>query len=310
MSAGSATLAAFDVGTAQILLGKQGRYDSISVVGSPDVTPRALAARIRPLLSETETVRTAAAEAASVNKSVTGGLGGIKYILLAFAGIALFVGAFVIFNTISMTVAQRTRELATLRTLGASRRQVLRSVLLESAVIGALASLFGLASGSGSSRRSRRCSRASRRPGRCSRPRPSSSRSSSGPGITLLAGLFPALRATRVPPIAAVREGAVLPVGRFHRYKPYVAGAVIVLAVLAIAAGVLSGGGAKAVLVPAAGGMLLLFIGVAMISSHLVAPLIRVVGRTRPPARRLDGPAGLGQLRTQPSRGPRPRRRR
>src|SRR5437763_5560251 len=147
VSAGSATLAAFDVGTAQVLLGKQGRYDSISVVGSPDVTPRVLAARIRPLLSETETVRTSAAEAASVNKSVTGGLGGLKYILLAFGGIALFVGAFVIFNTISMTVAQRTRELATLRTLGASRRQVLRSVLLESAVIGALASLFGLVLG-------------------------------------------------------------------------------------------------------------------------------------------------------------------
>ena len=149
VSSGSATLAAFDVSTAQVLLGKQGRYDSISVVGSPDVTPRALAARIRPLLSETETVRTSAAEAASVNKSVTGGLSGLKYILLAFAGIALFVGAFVIFNTISMTVAQRTRELATLRTLGASRRQVLRSVLLESAVIGALASLFGLVLGLG-----------------------------------------------------------------------------------------------------------------------------------------------------------------
>src|SRR5207247_9214955 len=65
-----------------------------------------------------------------------------------------------------------------------------------------------------------------------------------GTGITLLAGLFPALRATRVPPIAAVREGATLPVGRFHRYKPYVAGAVIGLAVLAIAAGLLSRGGA------------------------------------------------------------------
>src|SRR5206468_1902262 len=86
VSSGSATLAAFDVHTAQVLLGKQGRYDSISVVGSPDVTPRALAARIRPLLSETETVRTSSAEAASVNKSVTGGLGGLKYILLAFGG--------------------------------------------------------------------------------------------------------------------------------------------------------------------------------------------------------------------------------
>jgi putative ABC transport system permease protein len=110
-----------------------------------------------------------------------------------------------------------------------------------------------------------------------------------GTGITLLAGLFPALRATRVPPISAVREGALLRVGRFHRYKPYVAGFLIACAALAIAAGILSGGGAKAVLVPAAGGMLLLFIGFAMISNHLVAPLIRVVGA---PARRLGGSAG------------------
>ena len=128
-----------------------------------------------------------------------------------------------------------------------------------------------------------------------------------GTGITLLAGLFPALRATRVPPIAAVREGALLPVGRFNRYKPYVAGVVIVLAVLAIAAGVLSGGGAKAVLLPAAAGMLLLFIGVAMISSRLVAPLILVVGGARSPTRWLHGPAGFSQLRTQPSEGLRPR---
>ena len=289
VSSGSATLAAFDVSTAQVLLGKQGRYDSISVVGSPDVTPRALAARIRPLLSETETVRTSAAEAASVNKSVTGGISGIKYILLAFGGIALFVGAFVIFNTISMTVAQRTRELATLRTLGASRRQVLRSVLLESAVIGALASLFGLVLGLGLFKALETLFTGLPQAGTVFSAQTVVVTIVLGTGITLLAGLFPALRATRVPPIAAVREGAVLPVGRFHRYKPYVAGVVIVLAVLAIAAGVLSGGGAKAVLVPAAGGMLLLFIGVAMISSRLVAPLIRVVGV---PARRLGGSMG------------------
>ena len=70
-----------------------------------------------------------------------------RYFLLVFAGIALFVGAFVIFNTFSITVAQRTREFATLRTIGASRRQVLGSVILESLVIGLLASLIGLGLG-------------------------------------------------------------------------------------------------------------------------------------------------------------------
>src|SRR3954449_1104193 len=211
VSSGSATLAAFDVHTAQVLLGEQGRYDSIAVVGSPDVTPPALAARIRPLLSDTETVRTSSAEAASVNKSVTGGLGGLKYILLAFAGIALFVGAFVIFNTISMTVAQRTRELATLRTLGASRRQVLRSVLLESAVIGAVASLFGLVLGLGLFKGLEALFTGLPQAETVFAAQTVVITIALGTGITLLAGLFPALRATRVPPIA--------PSARAPRYR-------------------------------------------------------------------------------------------
>ena len=73
----------------------------------------------------------------------------VRYVLLAFGAIALFVGSFVIFNTLSVTVAQRTRELATLRTLGASRRQVLASVVLEALLIGAVASLIGLVAGLG-----------------------------------------------------------------------------------------------------------------------------------------------------------------
>ena len=73
----------------------------------------------------------------------------VRYVLLAFGGIALFVGSFVIFNTLSVTVAQRTREFATLRTLGASRKQVLGSVVVEGLVIGVFASLIGLVAGLG-----------------------------------------------------------------------------------------------------------------------------------------------------------------
>src|SRR5438045_7155650 len=74
-------------------------------------------------------------------------MGKIRAFLLGFGGIALLVGAFVIFNTLSITVAQRTREFATLRTLGASRKQVMRSVRLEGLVIGLLASVIGLVTG-------------------------------------------------------------------------------------------------------------------------------------------------------------------
>jgi putative ABC transport system permease protein len=289
VSVGSATIAAFDVATAQTLLDKTGRFDTISVIARPGVSAERLAAEIRPLLSKTETVRTAAAQADSANKAVTGGTNGLRYILLAFAAIALFVGAFVIFNTISMTVAQRTREFATLRTLGASRRQVLRSVLLESAVIGATASAFGLGLGLGLAKALTVLFKGLPQAGTVVSIRTVIVTMAVGTGVTLVAGLFPALRATRIPPISAVREGAVMTAGRFARYKPYVALVLVALAIFAIAAGVFSDGGAQSVLVPAAAGMLLLFVGVAMISSRLVAPLIRIVGL---PARLLGGSAG------------------
>ena len=90
----------------------------------------------------------AAADAAETNEGITF----ITYILLGFGGVALFVGAFVIFNTLSITVAQRTREFATLRTLGGSRKQVLGSVVIEGFVIGLLASIVGLFLGLASER--------------------------------------------------------------------------------------------------------------------------------------------------------------
>ena len=92
-------------------------------------------------------MRTGADQAAKDEKDVAGFVKYIRYFLVGFGMVALFVGGFVIFNTLSITVAQRTRELATLRTLGASRRQVLRSVVLEAFVIGLFASLVGLAAG-------------------------------------------------------------------------------------------------------------------------------------------------------------------
>src|SRR4029450_2908427 len=92
-------------------------------------------------------VRSGAEQAAEDQKGVDEFVRFIRYFLLAFGGIALFVGAFVIFNTLSITVAQRTRELGTLRSLGASRAQVLGSVVLEGLALGAAASVAGLALG-------------------------------------------------------------------------------------------------------------------------------------------------------------------
>jgi hypothetical protein len=110
---------------AQQMFDKQGLYDEIDVSARPGISSQQLVRAIAPLLPATAEVKTAANQVQETTKHVEEGMAIVRYVLLAFGAIALFVGAFVIFNTLSVTVAQRKRELATLRTLGASRRQVL-----------------------------------------------------------------------------------------------------------------------------------------------------------------------------------------
>src|SRR5262249_642735 len=148
VSIGGATIAVFDVATARTILQQQG-YDTISVAAKPGISQARLTREIAPVLPARVQVRTAKAQARHLATQGEAGANALPYLLLAFGGIALFVGAFVIFNTISITVSQRTRELATLRTIGASRRQVRRSILVESGAIGVSASVVGLFAGLG-----------------------------------------------------------------------------------------------------------------------------------------------------------------
>jgi putative ABC transport system permease protein len=293
VSIGGATLAAFDVPTAQEVFDKRDQLDGISVAAKPGVSETELAAEITPLLPPTVEAKTADAAATAASRDTSQGIKIFRIILLTFGGIALFVGAFVIFNTISITVAQRAREFATLRTLGASRRQVLRSVLLESFAIGALASLIGLFAGLGLAKGLSALLTAVG----IDLPKASTVFALrtvviamvTGTLITLVAGLFPALRATRVPPIAAVREGAVLPQSRHAHLRPVLAVVVVALGLVMLADGIFVAKSAKGVLIPLGIGTLLLFVGVAMVSNHLVRPLAALVGA---PARRFGGTAG------------------
>ncbi len=292
VSIGGATLAVFDVPTAASILGKSG-YDDISVAATTGVSETRLAAEIKPLLPSVAQVRTGSQQASHDATQVTGASALITDVLLAFGGIALFVGAFVIFNTITITIAQRTRELATLRTLGASRRQVRRSVMLESAVIGLAASIAGLFAGLGLARGLNAAFVALGvklpQAGTVLAVRTIIVSLLVGTLVTLAAGLFPAIRATRVPPISAVREGAVLPASRHAARRPYVAGAVMLLGLVVIVQGLFASSGAQSVLMLLGAGTLLLFIGVALVSSYVVRPLASVVGR---PARAFGGAAG------------------
>ena len=281
-SLGGATIAVFDVPTARTVLGKTG-FDLIQIAADPGVSQAELASRIAPLLPQDAQVQTGDEQAAADKAVVSEAITFIRGILLAFGGIALFVGAFVIFNTLSITVAQRSRELATLRTLGASRRQVLRSVIAEAAIIGVVASLVGLALGwflaSGLTALFGAMG--------LDMPQGDTVFATStvviallaGTVVTLLAGVVPAIRATRVPPIAAVREGATTSEGTLSRRSAVVALAATALAGAALARGLLAGGlgtGERMTMIGA--GVLALFIGVATVSSRLVRPIAALVG--------------------------------
>jgi putative ABC transport system permease protein len=293
-SIGGATFAVFDVPTAQRLLDQVGKLDAISVGAEGATTPETLVADLEAALPDTVQVRTGVEQGEEESGEIATFTNFIRYFLLSFGFVALFVGAFVIFNTLSMTVAQRTRELATLRTIGASRRQLLGSVMIEAFVIGLFASLTGLflglllAVGLNELFKTLDIDL----PTTSMRLTTGAIIASLAVGIiiTLLAGLAPALRATRVPPISAVREGATLPPGRLARVWPYVAGVLIVLAVFALGYSLFAGGvDIVQRLLAIAFGVLALFVGVALLSSRLVRPLAAFVGW---PARRIGGAAG------------------
>ena len=293
-SLGGATIAAFDLATAQQLFDKRKELDFIRVAAAEGVTSEELVSEIRPLLPETAQVRTAEAQADTESEETEAGVNIFRYFLLGFGGIALFVGSFVIANTLSITVAQRARELATLRTLGASRRQVLWSVVLEAVLVGAIASIVGLFVGLGIAVALKALLAATGidlpQAGIVFSTRTVVVSLLVGTLIALLASLRPALRATRVPPIAAVKEGAVLPPSRLARFGLVTSLAVVGVAVGLLAYGVLADGVETRTRLLAIGvGVILLFIGVTLVAPRLVRPLAAGLGA---PAARFGGSAG------------------
>ena len=148
-SLGGSTTIAFTDPVAQRLMTKAGEYTSITVAAGSGVSQSALADRISRVLPAGTEAITGQQSAAVQSKDIKTGLQFFNTFLLVFAAVALFVGAFLIFNTFSMLIAQRTKELALMRALGAGRGQVLRSVLVESLVVGAAAGVAGLGAGIG-----------------------------------------------------------------------------------------------------------------------------------------------------------------
>jgi putative ABC transport system permease protein len=293
-SLGFGSITVWDLKTAQHVLKRDGRFDGISIAAKSGTSAAELVKAVQPLVPANVEVQDSAKQAEQDAEQLNDGMGKIRMFLLGFAGIALLVGAFVIFNTLSITVAQRTREFATLRTLGASRKQVMRAVRLEGLVIGLLGSLLGLVSGLGIAKGLIALFSALGvdlpEASTVIAPKTVIVSILLGTGITLLASILPAKRATRVPPIAAVREGSTLPPTRMAA-QAHNAGVGVTLASLAaISLGIFAGGvSALAVGVLLGGGVLGLFMGIALLAPRLVKPLAGIVGL---PARRAGGVAG------------------
>jgi putative ABC transport system permease protein len=200
---------------AQLVAGERGLFAHLDVAAAPGVTASELRARIRAALPGTVTVRTGAEQAATDTANLESDLSFLRTFLLVFAYIALVVGAFIIFNTFSITVAQRTREFGLLRTLGASRAQLMRSVVEEGLLLGVAGAVIGLFGGIGLAPALDGLFKAFGADlpdnGTVLETRTIVVSLLVGIGVTVLAGLVPALRATRVPPLAAMREGVQIP---------------------------------------------------------------------------------------------------
>jgi putative ABC transport system permease protein len=277
---GGATLAVFDLKTAQQVLNRPGQFDEIDVVAQPGTSDSELRDRIAATIPAKFEAVTGNDQAKAQSDEIKQGLGFFTTALLAFAGIALFVGAFLIFNTFSIIVAQRTRELALLRCLGASRRQVLGSVLLESGIVGLLASVVGLGLGIVLAVGLRAMLNA------FGIDLPSTSTRFElrtvivallvGVVVTLASSFWPALRATRVPPVAAMREEAAARPARSIRRRSIIGTLVTLIGVGLLLLGLFRDTGNRVANVGA--GVAVMFLGVAILSPLVARPLSRWIG--------------------------------
>ncbi len=273
---------AFDMSTAQrVMLDAPGKYTQIDLRAAPGVSDTVLKQRVADALGKNFVVRTGAETAKQQQSQIGGFINILKTGLVVFAVIGLFTGAFLIFNTFSMLVAQRTRELALYRSFGASRGQVNRSVLVESVLVGLGASVAGLAIGIGVGYGLKQLLESFASVnlpfnGVEVRPYAVIWTLVVGTGFTLVAALLPALRASRVPPIAAMRDATVpdKPMGWLT-----LGGAVVTAIGAGLLALALTDTGDLNQGFTLGGGTGLAFLGVAMMAPVISRPVTQLLGR-------------------------------
>ena len=302
-SLAGATLAAFSAATAEQVLSPAGGFAAVTATAAAGVGDAALAARISAILPADYEAVTGQVASEQASQQFKGFVDLFRNFLLAFAGIALFVGSFIIFNAFKITVAQRTRQLGLLRAVGASGSQVVRSVLLEAGIIGLVASLAGIVFGIGVAAFLRfgfnAIGASLPEAGLQVKPQAIILGLVAGTLVTLGSALVPAWKASRVPPIAAMHDVQIAGSPR--------ARAGVALALAGSGAGLVMTG----LLAPLDGlaprfgligaGALLLFLGAAMLTQYVARPLARIIGA--PMARAgLAGRLGRANAMRNPSR--------
>ena len=281
-----ASMTAFDVATAQRLLLTDKDFSGISVAAADGVPNGELADRVAAAIGDGYDVTTREQKAADEAASLEDDLAFINTFLLVFAGVALFVGSFIILNTFSMLVAQRTRELALLRALGASRRQVTSSILLEALLLGVFGATLGLAGGYGLAHALKALFGKFGLTMDGIRVMTAETVAWSyavGVLVTLVAAYAPARRAAKTAPVAAMRADLVT-TARPLRSRTLLGAAVASLGGVAMA-----GGAATDALGLVGLGAAGLVLGAIALSPVLAAPFVRAVGAVLP---RLAGKTG------------------
>jgi putative ABC transport system permease protein len=288
-------VAAFDLQTAQRLLGLEGRFTEIDVSATKGITPAILAARIRPVVGGRYSVLTATEMGNRETNSDFRSFSLLSTVLVVLGAIVLFVAAFLVVNTFSIVVAQRTRELGLLRCLGASRSQLMGSVLGESLMVGLLAAIGGVVLGIAGAVALLHIS-----PG-IGLDLPSISPQIHisavivpillGTGATLAASILPAIKATSIPPISALRDDPVGEIGRSAGPRATIGAVTLLIGMGLLCAGLFANLSHEGDLVGA--GAVLAFVGLASLSPLAARPLARYLGW--PLVALMGLPAGLAR---------------
>ncbi len=281
---GGTTAVTMPIGQLRDWFRLEDEVSSVSIAAAASVDPSDLSARVSEMLPAAARSQTASENAAESADEINDQIGSfLTPALLALSGAAVLVGAFIIFNTFSITVAQRSREFAMLRALGVTRGQIVRVVLAEATVIGLVASALGVLTGiafaSGINALFDASGYGIPHSGAVVSPSTIAIGFVVGLGVTIVSSIAPAVRAMRVPPIVAMSKAPPKPSRRARRITKWAAAGILLLGAVLIAQGLFGSGSANGRLGGLAGGSILCFVGLAMFARYFVGPLAGAIGK-------------------------------